>query len=53
MDYTWLADLMVTFGKQYPAYFDATLGQDIRTCVLLFWVLILWSIMHPEKERIR
>ena len=51
MDYTWLTDLLRTFGEQYPAYFVATLGVDLRTCALLFWAIVLWAIMHPVKER--
>lgn len=53
-DYTWLADLMASFGEQYPAYFEETLGADLRTCVLIFWAIVLWGITHPwQKERMK
>ena len=52
-DYQWLTDLMTTFGQEYPTYFDRTLGADLRTCVLIFWAVILCGVCnHPYwKER--
>ena len=50
-DYQWLVDLMTEFGQSYPEYFDATLGADLRTVALLFWVLVLYAVTHPEKGR--
>ena len=51
-DYTWLTELMASFGEKYPAYFDATLGADLRTCALVFWAIVLWGVTHPyRKER--
>ena len=51
MDYSGLTEILVNWCTQYPAYFDDTLGQNLRACALLFWVVVLWAAMHPEKER--
>lgn len=44
MDYTWLAEIMVNWGEQYPAYFETTLGADLRTCALIFWFVVLLAV---------
>ena len=51
MDYQWLTNILTEWGTQYPAYFDATLGQNLKACALLFWAIVLWVAMHPRKER--
>jgi hypothetical protein len=51
MRYSWLSDILIEWGTQYPAYFDATLGQNLQACALFFWAIVLWALMHPRKER--
>ena len=50
-DYTWLTELLTEFGQSYPAYFDATLGQNLPAIVVGFWFIVLWGFTHPYERR--
>ena len=50
-DYTWLTQILAEFGQSYPAYFDATIGQQLQALVPGFWFRVLWGFTHPYERR--
>lgn len=49
-DYTWLTDLLIEFGRQYPAYFDACFADNLQALLPPFWFVLLLGILNGYFE---
>lgn len=45
-DYTWLTDLMIEFGQQYPAYFESSFAHQIQALIPPLWFVFLLAIIN-------
>ena len=50
-DYTGLTDLLIEFGQQYPAYFDACFADNLQALLPPFWFVILFGLLYYPYER--
>ena len=50
-DYTWLTDLLIEFGRQYPAYFESCFADNLQALLPPFWFLILFGLLYYPYER--
>lgn len=53
MDYSWLTELLIEFGRQYPAYFEACFAGTESALLPPFWFVIIWGLLWYPFERRR